>query len=74
MIGLGFGEVIGGFTHGLLIDKLGSKKTVFLNLFYVCVMISTALASISYGKFNALSFAMCFSWGWTDGIMNTWLF
>lgn len=31
MVAFGFGEVIGGFIHGLIIDKLGSKNTVFVS-------------------------------------------
>ena len=74
MVLFGFGEVIGGFVHGLVIDKLGSKRTVFVNATVMMIMTGTALASIMSKEFNALSFVMCFCWGWNDGVTNTWMY
>lgn len=37
MIAFGVGDVIGGLSMGLIIDKLGSKKTCFLNVFIISV-------------------------------------
>lgn len=37
MIAFGVGDVIGGLSMGLIIDKFGSKKTCFLNVFIISV-------------------------------------
>ena len=68
MIAFGFGEVIGGYLHGLIIDKLGSKRTCFVNTGVMIIMTGTALASIAYGKFGVLSYIMCFCWGLNDAV------
>ena len=46
MVAFGFGEVTGGITWGYLIDKIGSKKTVFANLLVMIVMTTVTLFSI----------------------------
>lgn len=46
MVAFGFGEVIGGFITGLVIDRLGSKKTVFYNILVMTLMTTSALISI----------------------------
>jgi predicted MFS family arabinose efflux permease len=42
MVAFGVGEVFGGFLHGLLIDKIGSKKAVLVN---VCILILVIAAT-----------------------------
>lgn len=32
MCSLGFGEIFGGIGMGIIVDKLGSKKSVFINV------------------------------------------
>ena len=64
MTAFGFGEVIGGFIHGLILDKIGAKRTVFVNLIILsCVLISTEL-TLYINKYNWLTFVACFFWGY----------
>ena len=45
MVAFGFGEVIGGFAHGMLIDKIGSKRAVVVNLgILICVIAATIVS------------------------------
>jgi predicted MFS family arabinose efflux permease len=74
MVAFGFGEVFGGFFHGLLIDKIGSKKTVFINVLIIIIMTSLSLYSLYNKKFDWKSFLMCFVWGYQDGSLNIFLF
>lgn len=67
MAAFGVGEVIGSFIHGLVIDKLGSKKTVFVNLVIMAIWSSTALFSINRNQFDIYSVLMCFCFGYNDG-------
>jgi len=74
MVGFGFGEVFGGLLHGLLIDKIGSRKTIFINILIVILVISATQYNISLTEFGAWSFIMCFLWGYEDGSCNIFLF
>jgi MFS family permease len=47
MVAFGFGEVLGGFIHGLIIDKIGSRKTIFVNLIIMSVMTGVTIFSIN---------------------------
>lgn len=46
MTAFGVGEVLGGFLHGLLIDKIGSKKTVFFNLLIITGLYVSTMFSL----------------------------
>jgi len=74
MVAFGAGEVAGGFIHGQIIDRIGSKKTVFVNILIVIIMSISACTSIIILKFDAFSYLMCFFWGWNDGSLNTFLY
>lgn len=74
MVGFGFGEVFGGILHGLLIDKIGSKRTIPVNLLIIGLTIAATQYNISLTNFGAWSFVMCFCWGYTDGSGNIFLF
>ena len=74
MVAFGFGEVSGGFLHGLLIDKIGSKKTVIINVLIIIIMTFLSLCSLYNNKFDWKSFFMCFVWGYQDGSLNIFLF
>jgi predicted MFS family arabinose efflux permease len=74
MVAFGFGEVIGGFTHGILIDKIGSKKAVIVNLFILVAAIASTIVSLQSLEYNNYTFLMCFMWGYEDGSLNIFLF
>jgi predicted MFS family arabinose efflux permease len=74
MVAFGFGEVIGGFLHGLLIDKIGSKKAVIVNLAIIVCVIGATIISLNSLQYNFYTFIMCFTWGYEDGSQNIFLF
>ena len=74
MTAFGFGEVIGGFIHGLIIDKIGAKKTVFVNLLILSIFFITTEATLYLNKYNWVTIIACFFWGYEDGMTNIFLF
>ena len=73
LVVFGYGEVIGGICHGILIDKIGSKEACKTNITLLIIMIFSTLISIIDLKFNIFSFITCFLWGYTDGALNVFL-
>lgn len=67
MVMFGVGEVCGGFGHGVLIDKIGSKAAVWVNMVIMIVMFTVSICCVHKDSFGWLSFAMCFLWGYQDG-------
>lgn len=59
--------------HGFIIDAIGSKRTCFVNIGIMCLNTTIALISINNNEFCYLSFLMCLTWGWQDGLTNTFL-
>ena len=74
LVAFGVGEVIAGFIHGLLIDKIGSRATTFVNMSIILVVIIVTELSLYQLEYNWLSFLMCFLWGLEDGTQNIFLF
>ena len=48
LVAFGFGEVAGGFLHGLLIDKIGSRKTIWVNLIIIISVFTVSIISVSW--------------------------
>jgi predicted MFS family arabinose efflux permease len=74
MVAMGVGEVAGGFIHGLIIDRIGSKNTVFINVAIVVIMTITAFSNVVILEYGFPSVLMCFTWGYNDGSLNTFLY
>jgi predicted MFS family arabinose efflux permease len=74
MVAFGFGEVVGGFIHGLIIDWIGSRASIKVNLLVMVVTFSSTLWSLNKMNFDIYTFAMCFMWGYEDGTVNIFLF
>ena len=74
MVAFGVGEVVGGLIHGLVIDRVGSKNTVFINIVIVIIMSITASLNVLILDFGFASVLMCFTWGYNDGSLNTFLY
>jgi hypothetical protein len=45
MVVFGVGEVSGGL-YGLLIDKIGSRKTIFVNISIICLTFGVTFLSV----------------------------
>lgn len=43
MISLGIGEIIGGIGMGIIVDKIGSKKSCFVNITNIIVAVSLVI-------------------------------
>jgi predicted MFS family arabinose efflux permease len=70
MVFLGAGEVSGSFIMGVIIDKIGAKKSSLINVAIVVTMVVITANNIQNNYFGTLSFAMCFIWGFLDGSIN----
>jgi len=74
MTAFGFGEVFGGFFHVLIIDKIGAKRTVFVNIFILLLVLAATEATLYINDYNWVTFLACFMWGYEDGMTNIFLF
>jgi len=63
MIVFGVGEIIGGLLMGKIVDYLGPRKTVFINIAVIFIMACVTCGAIYIERFTYLSFAMTFCWG-----------
>ncbi len=70
MVAFGFGEVIGGFIIGIIIDKIGSKKTSVVNVIIILILINVTAYSVKSQKYDWITFLMCFLWGFQDSSLN----
>ena len=70
MVILGFGEVIGGYLMGIVIDRYDAKIGSIKNVIIAIVMSATTIASCKMLEYNYMSFIMCFVWGYLDGAIN----
>ena len=64
MVALGFGEIIGANVHGRVIDRIGTKSTVFINAFAILVATLMILNYLYMNKFSVFAFIMTFLWGY----------
>lgn len=63
MVGFGFGEILGCFFIGFIVDKFGSKVAAFCNVIIIIIMTIVTIAFIMVWEFNWLAWAMAFLWG-----------
>ncbi len=71
MIGFGIGEITGGLSIGVAVDRLGSKKAILLNLLLIICTFTLTTSYIFVWRFNVLAVAMCTMWGAQDSGINT---
>ena len=55
---------------GLVIDKIGSKKTAIVNVALLAITSVLSLVIIYQKNYNWVTFACCFFWGLSDGALN----
>jgi MFS family permease len=65
------GEVLGCFYIGAIIDRYGSKKAVFANVFILVILSLYSVAFILVNDYNLLTFIAVFLWGIQDSAINT---
>ena len=66
-IPLGFGEIIGAYSTGIIADYRGPRVGSFYISFILVLVLVLSLISINSDKFNVLSYFMTFLWGAADG-------
>jgi MFS family permease len=63
LVAFGFGEILGCFYIGSIIDKYGSKKAVFGNVLVLIILSAYAIEFILINDYNLLTFITMFLWG-----------
>lgn len=59
----GIGEVLGAFLLGHIVDKHGSKRAVFANIFILIITYAYVIIFLLVNNYNLLAFIMAFLWG-----------
>jgi MFS family permease len=70
MMTLGIGEIIGGIVMGYLVDRIGTKKACFINVFNITFTIMITAIYINQNSYSGLAFFMTFLWGLQDGCIS----
>ena len=63
MVGLGIGELIGGYFSGRIIDRNGKKAGVLFVILTSVVAYAFAFSVVGVFHFNYLSYIMTLTWG-----------
>ena len=63
MVSFGFGEIFGCFFIGQIVDRVGSKKAVFVNVGILIVMMGFTFGFLFNYEYGVLCFLMAFYWG-----------
>ena len=71
MVFFGIGQVISGYLMGRIIDRIGSRKSCFVNLILLSAVMTTQFIAIERERFDWLSHVNCFLWGLVDGSLTT---
>ena len=68
---LGVGEMVGGLLMGQVVDKLGSRIGVIINVLTIIFACSVTFWEIASNKYSWVTFLYTFAWGFSDGAINT---
>ena len=68
MIPMGFGQMLGGFFIGHLIDRKGMKFAILIASLVFSISFITIILYIHYSKFSAFTFLVTFLWGFQDSV------
>ena len=70
MISLGFGEVVGGLAMGGVIDKIGTKRSCFINTINISMACGMVIYYIVLDTYSWKAYVMTFLWGWQDSCIS----
>ena len=74
-IGLGLGEVIGGFTHGQILDNYGTRVSIFTNIVLLILAMSMLIWFTYHNHFQFWSATLLnFLWGLQDSGVNCFIY
>lgn len=74
MVLFGFGELIGSYLQGYIIDRWNTKKATLSIILFVSMMIMVTITAIKWNSYGFITFFMTFLWGLQDSSMNVHLF
>ncbi|CDW79190.1 major facilitator superfamily protein [Stylonychia lemnae] len=70
MVSLGVGEIVGAIGMGMIVDKIGSKKSCWVNIFLVILQTLAVLLFLYIDEYNWIAFMMTFLWGVQDSSIS----
>lgn len=68
---LGVGQLLACLGLGKVIDLIGSRRLVLLNLLLIAATMAVTLITLRKPSFGTLSYLMCFIWGFCDATVQT---
>lgn len=63
MVSLGVGEIVGAIGMGIIVDKIGSKKSCFINVILVILQTGAVILYLLLDEYSWIAFLMTFLWG-----------
>lgn len=70
MCGLGVGEIVGGIGMGIIVDKIGAKKSSLINSLLILIQTVLVCIYIEIDNYSFLAYAMTFAWGVQDSSVS----
>ena len=63
MTGLGVGEIVGGIVMGVVVDKIGPKKSSLINCVLIIIQTIIVIFYIRADNYSGIAYLMTFAWG-----------
>jgi predicted MFS family arabinose efflux permease len=63
MVSLGVGEIVGAIGMGIVVDKIGSKKSCIINVVLVILQTGAVILFLLINEYNWIAYLMTFLWG-----------
>lgn len=70
MMTLGFGEIFGGISMGIIIDHMGAKKACIVNIVNVFIACCLVVFYIYTNQYSWQAYLITFAWGWQDSCIS----
>lgn len=70
MMTLGIGEILGGIGMGVLVDKIGTRKSVWVNVLNIVITTVVTAIYIKTNVYGFMAFVMAFFWGLSDSCVS----
>lgn len=63
MVSLGVGEIFGAIGMGIIVDKIGSKKSCIINVVLVILQTGAVILFLLLNEYSWIAYLMTFLWG-----------
>lgn len=70
MVALGGGEIVGAIGMGIVVDKIGTKKSCWINVFLVILQTGAVILYLLLNEYNWIAYLMAFLWGLQDSSIS----